>query len=136
MALILILLCLFALKSPNGIMQDVPTQTEIQKNENTISVPGYEVLTLKANSLQQEIALSNPPQNTCIFIISLYLEDGTLLWQSDEIKPGEQSSPIRLIQPLKAGTYANARLVYSCYTDDAQRRQLNGADMKLNLRVQ
>ncbi len=115
--------------------ESIPAAT-VEKNTNSISVPGYEMLTFKADTTKQEISLANPPQNTCVFIISLYLEDGTLLWQSDEIKPGKQSNPITLRQPLAKGVYANARLVYECFTDDNEHRQLNGAEMKLNLRVQ
>ncbi len=136
LAVMLTLLCVFAFRSCIKDSPIDPAQTQVAKNENSISVPGYEILTFKADTTKQEISLANPPQNTCVFIISLYLEDGTLLWQSDEIKPGKQSNPITLRQPLAKGVYANARLVYECFTDDNEHRQLNGAEMKLNLRVQ
>ena len=105
------------------------------KNENSISIPGYEGITLKAGSLEQTISLSNPVQNTCYFVITLYLEDGTLLWQSDYIKPGETSSPIVLNQPLEKGNYPNAVLQYSCFKMDSEKTPLNGAETKLTLRV-
>lgn len=61
---------------PDG---SIPTQNteEVLKNENSISIPGYEGITLKADSLKQTVALKNPEQNTCYFVIALYLEDGT-----------------------------------------------------------
>lgn len=105
------------------------------KNENSISVPGYEGITLKADILEQTISLSNPVQNTCYFVITLYLEDGTMLWQSDYIKPGETSSPIILSQTLAKGNYPNAVLQYACFKMDREKTPLNGAEMKLTLRV-
>ena len=107
----------------------------IEKNENSISIPGYEGITLKADSLEQNVSLNNPIQNTCYFVITLYLEDGTRLWQSDYIKPGETSSPIVLTQSLEKGTYPNAVLQYSCFKMDNEKTPLNGAETKLTLRV-
>lgn len=107
----------------------------IEKNENTISIPGYEGITLRADSLEQIVSLNNPIQNTCYFVITLYLEDGTRLWQSDYIKPGETSSPIVLNQPLEKGNYPNAVLQYSCFKMDGEKTPLNGAETKLTLRV-
>ena len=124
--------------------QDIPqSNTDLQKqdagfmekNESTISIPGYEGLTLKADRLEQNISLNNPPQNTCYFVITLSLEDGTQLWQSDYIKPGETSSPIVLMQSLEKGTYPNAVLQYSCFKMDDEKTPLNGAETKLTLRV-
>ena len=107
----------------------------IEKNENSISIPGYEGITLKADSLEQNVSLNNPIQNTCYFVITLCLKDGTMLWQSDYIKPGETSSPIALNQPLEKGNYPNAVLQYSCFKMDSEKTPLNGAETKLTLRV-
>lgn len=106
-----------------------------EKNKDSISIPGYEGITLKANSLKQDVALKNPAQNTCYFVIALYLEDSTLLWESDYIEPGGESSPIVLTQKLPKGTYPNAILKYSCFTMDKEKTPLNGAETKLTLRV-
>lgn len=105
-----------------------------EKNPDSIAIPGYEGLDLEAGELKQNISLKNPEQNSCYFIIALYLEDGTLLWQSEEIKPGEVSKPIELLQPLDEGTYPNSVLSYSCFRLD-DHSPLNGANTKLTLRV-
>ena len=112
-----------------------PVEQEIEKNTDSISIPGYEGITLKADSVQQSLCLSNPPQNTCYFVIALCLEDGTMLWESDYIRPGEKSEPIVLNQKLREGTYQDAYLQYSCYAMDKERTQLNGAKTKVTLRV-
>lgn len=104
-------------------------------DQSTIAIPGYESLTLKANSIIQNLSLSNPKQNQCYFQITLYLEDGTELWKSDLIKPGKVSKNIKLNQKLAAGTYLNAILKYSCFKMDDELTPLNGAETKLTLWV-
>lgn len=112
-----------------------PGSTEpVEKLTDSIAIPGYEGLTLLANSRKQTLVLPNPPENTCLFRMSLILEDGTVLWTSKYIKPGENSDPIKLSDPLAAGTYPNAMLKYECFTTD--KTPLNGAEIKLTLRVQ
>ena len=120
-------------QSPNAPTHD-QSSAVIEKREDTISIPGYEGLTLKADTLQQTVSLNNPEQNACLFIIGLYLEDGTMLWQSDYIEPGSVSSPIVLIEALQKGTY-HAVLRYSCFKMDGEKTPLNGAETKLTLRV-
>ncbi len=109
--------------------------TPVAKLENTTNIPGFEELTLEADTKKQSAVLSNPPENTCLFRISLILEDGTVLWTSKEIKPGKVSDPIRLSQPLEAGQYPNTVLKYECFAMDADKTPLNGAEIKLTLRV-
>ena len=115
----------------NGMIQG---ENITEKNADSIAIPGYEGLTLKADTLQQTVSLNNPEQNACLFIIGLYLEDGTMLWQSDYIEPGSVSSPIVLIEALPKGTY-HAVLRYSCFKMDSEKTPLNGAETKLTLRV-
>lgn len=107
-------------------------ETVVEKNPDAIAIPGYEILELQANQKQQSLSLPNPPQNVCYFQISLYLEDGTLLWKSELVEPGAVSQPILLNRALKEGTYANAVLKYDCFKMDGQ-TPLNGAETKLTL---
>lgn len=110
-------------------------QESENKNSDSIAIPGYEGITLKADSLEQTVALKNPEQNACYFVITLSLEDGTVLWQSEEIAPGKTSKPMKLSQELKEGTYPNAVLRYACFKMDKEKTPLNGAETKLTLRV-
>lgn len=109
------------------------TKEPVVKNSDSIAIPGYEALVISKNT---ELCLSNPPQNMCYFLITLSLEDGTVLWQSDYVEPGGISDPITLNQELPNSTYPNARLKYSCFTMDEALTPLNGAETKLTLRVQ
>ena len=94
---------------------------EVVEKEDAIYIPGYEALSLVANSTSQSISLNNPTENDCYFVISLYLEDKTLLWKSDYISPGNNSEPLELTQELKEGTYS-AILKYSCFSFDQKNR--------------
>lgn len=105
----------------------------VEKNPDSIAIPGYESLIISKNTA---ICLSNPPQNMCYFVITLSLEDGTVLWQSDYVEPGNATDPIVLNQELPNGTYQNARLKYSCFAMNESLTPLNGAETKLTLQVQ
>jgi len=140
-ALIIIAVLIFLLlrkepvkvETPNGI--SATESGNVEKNTDTISIPGYEGISLIADSKQQTLGFPNPEKNTCYFQISLYLDDGTLLWQSDLVAPGKVSDPILLAQELAAGTYTNAVLKYDCYTMDGTMTPLNGATTKMALWV-
>lgn len=120
--------------TPNGVRHQ--ETGPVEKNQGSISIPGYESITLAADKTQQTVGLPNPAENTCYFQISLILEDGTMLWQSDLVKPGEISDPIVLNAPLAAGSYSNATMKYDCYTMDGSMTPLNGAATRLTIRVQ
>lgn len=124
--------------APNSpeVSENLPSSTESNTNvaNRSTAIPGYEVLNLKANRKQQNIALSNPSANNCYFKITLMLEDGTELWVSDLIKPGSVSDAICLSRELAQGEY-NAVLKYNCYSLDGAMREMNGAQTKLSLRV-
>ncbi len=140
LALVLLIgcgICLFLFREKAVMDAGSPAETTapVAKDPDSIAIPGYEGISLTADKKKQTIAFPNPARNSCLFVISLRLEDGTLLWESDEIRPGEKSDPVVLKQALPAGTYPNATLEYACFTDDASRTQLNGATTKLTLRV-
>ena len=116
-------------------IETLPVTEKEEKNVDTIDIPGYESLSFEAGKLKQSICLANPKQNTCGFIISLFMEDGTELWKSGEIKPGENSEPVTLSKALDAGTYPNSVLKYQCFRLDNNKTPLNGAETKLSVIV-
>lgn len=105
------------------------------KNTDTISIPGFDIMNLQAGVKEQSVNLYNPEQNTCYFRMTLLLEDGTELWSSDLLEPGKAIYNITLNQTLEAGEYENASIRYECFTMDGNMTQLNGADMKMTLNV-
>ncbi len=134
LCVLLMILVLVVCSKEFGNIANFPAAT-VEKNPDSIAIPGYEVLELKSNTTKQSLRMPNPPQNCCFFQISLYLEDGTLLWQSELIEPGETSKPMVLSRTLEKGTYPNAILRYSCYRMDETLAPLNGAETKLTLWV-
>ena len=134
LCVLLMILVLVVCSKEFGNIANDPAAT-VEKNPDSIAIPGYEVLELKANTTKQSLQMPNPPQNCCFFQISLYLEDGTLLWQSELIEPGKTSKPMVLTKTLDKGMYPNAILRYSCYRMDETLAPLNGAETKLTLWV-
>lgn len=142
LALVLIVLLVFVAmkeckKIPVSNQQDTTGSINptVEKNPDSIAIPGYEILELKADSKEQTLCMLNPAQNCCYFRIALYMEDGVLLWESELIMPGENSDPIFLSKELEKGMYPNAILRYSCYRMDDTLAPLNGAETKLTLWV-
>lgn len=136
LAVLLVIAAWMHIKDVPGISKSENTTTPIvEKDPDSIAVPGYELLELQAGSKQQSLCLPNPEQNMCYFQISLYLEDGTLLWKSELIGPGQASEPIVLTKALVKGIYPNALLLYSCYRMDEALSPLNSAETKVTLRV-
>ena len=136
-SLLIVLIVMPRTPNDNGAKEtdsNTETETVIEKNPDAIAIPGYEILELQADQKQQTLSLPNPPQNVCFFQISLYLEDGTLLWKSELVEPGAASQPILLQQVLAKGTYTNAVLKYDCFKMDGK-TPLNGAETKLTLWV-
>ena len=120
-------------KTPNADNAASGNTATVEKNPDSIAIPGYEMLELKAGSKEQSLCMPNPPQNCCYFQITLSLEDGTLLWKSELIAPGTNSKPMVLSEALEKGMYPNAVLRYSCYSQDENLSPLNGAETKLTL---
>lgn len=84
--------------------------------------------------MRQAVKLYNPETNACYFMISLSLADGTPLYRSGMVKPGQMIDVIEISRTLQAGTYQNAVLKYECYSSDGL-QQLNGAQSVFNLEV-
>lgn len=67
--------------------------------EKGILIPGYTSMVMKANTKEQTVSIGNPADNDCIFVIVLKLEDGTKLFESQELKPAagqEATDQLRL----------------------------------------
>ena len=111
------------------------TTEPVEKLTDSIDLPGYEWIPLTAGKLEQEQTFLNPPQNFCWIRASLLLEDGTVLWTSELIAPGESSDPVVLSQPLDSGEYKNAILKYECFRMDDDLSPLNGGEVQLALKV-
>lgn len=112
---------------------DTSLSDVIKKNAGTIDIPGFEKLVFKAGSKEQSVNFVNPIQNTCYFKISLIKEDGTVLWTSDLVKPGETVNQIALGNVPKKGSFL-AALRYDCFSLE-DKSPLNSAEVKVTVNV-
>lgn len=119
----------------NEIQSTGETTEPVEKLTDTIDIPQFGWLNLKADTTEQTLTFDNPPQNFAQFRISILLDDGTVLWNSELVPPGETSAPVTLLQPLSAGEYENAILKYECFRMDEAQTPLNGAENRLTLKV-
>ena len=118
--------------------QAVPTAptvstAPVEKLTDSISLPGYGGLNLEAGIKEQNLFLPNPAENFCQIRISLILEDDTVIWTSELVKPGEFAQVV-LNEALEAGEY-NAILRYECFQMDQNQTPLNGATTQLVLHI-
>lgn len=113
-----------------------PEQSVVQSSQqldfDSISIPGKESIKIQANVKSVAVDLYNPEDNKCYFEISILLEDGTELYTSKLVKPGQKIYKIDLNKELAKGTY-NATVHYSTYTMDGNYTPLNGANMPIKL---
>lgn len=100
-----------------------------------ISCPGYGTITMAAGKKEQSVNFYNPKENTCYFVITLSLPDGTQIYKSKMIEPGKGIYQITLDKELTAGTYENAVLKYTPYKMNDELTPLNNAEMKFTLEV-
>lgn len=101
-----------------------------------IAIPGYKAIRLEADTTKQAVNLYNPEGNDCYFVMSLILPDGTTVWKSKMVAPGQGLYEIELEQTIAAGTYENSILKYECYKRDEELTPLNGGEVKLILEVE
>ena len=107
----------------------------VEKLTDSINIPGYVLLTFNEGELTQDFTVPNPEENTCFFRISLVLNDGTVLWTSDMVAPGESSDNVVLSKAMEKGDYPDAMLKFECFADEAGTQALNGAETNLTIRV-
>lgn len=106
-----------------------------QKNTDTIDIPGFGTMNFKAGATEQAVNLYNPEQNTCYFKMTILLDDGTKLWESELVEPGKAIYDLTLDKPLDAGVYENATLKYECFAMNEEQTPLNGSEIRFTLNV-
>lgn len=69
-----------------------------------------------ADRMLQDAVFYNDEANNYLLKVSLYLGDGTLIYESVMLNPGEEAKNVCLNQNLKAGIYKNSILCYKIYS--------------------
>lgn len=108
------------------------TNSDENIDTKIVAVSGFN---FKSDTKNQEVRFENDRGNHCDFKISLYLADGTLLYESDYLKPGKSITEIVLLDKLDKGVYKNAHLVYRCYSTDSSHKALTQSDFSVEISV-
>ena len=125
-------------KGANTSAEVVPWDVKIEEEKETskedeILIPGYVSMAMDANTREQTVSIGNPADNNCLFIIVLKLLDGTILYESEYLKPGEGLKKITINQELDSGEY-QAVIEYKCYSIE-DKSPLNGGNVEFQLIV-
>ena len=105
----------------------------VARNKASATIPATDGIELTSGTVEQSLCMSNPDNNPCIFVISLYLGDGTMLFVTEPLYPGETSEPVTLSQTLNSGIYKNATLVYDCYSADGNMTPLTRCEVAVEI---
>ena len=144
--LIMAIIAIFALKgcSNSDGNYSKPNLPDIQFNndkgyspnsqDNSVKIPAVTGIVVKSDTLSQKLDISNPSNNKYVFIVEIYLGDGTKLYTSDYIYPSDTVTNVWLNTALKSGVYRDALMVYTCCTMDDQHTPLTRYEFPIEIR--
>ena len=127
-------------EEPKGVVGIISDGWETGLEDKTspprqgIQIPGYGTAEMKEDDTSLSLSIGNPKTNKCGFYATLKLEDGTVLYESELLKPGYGLTEIPLNQTLKVGEYT-AIVYYRCVTLDESHSPLNSAESEFKLIV-
>ncbi len=104
-----------------------------EKSKGTL-IPGYSTAEMKEGDTSLRISIGNPKDNEIGLIATLKLEDGTVLYTSPLLKPGQGMEEVPLEKTLSKGKY-NASVVYQCVLLDEEQTPVNSAESGFELIV-
>lgn len=113
---------------------DTGLEDESKPQGKGIQIPGYATAEMNEGDMSLKLSVGNPKDNECGFYASLVLEDGTVLYESELLKPGYGLTELPLTQTLEKGEYT-AMVHYKCVTLDENETPLNSADSEFKLIV-
>ena len=100
-----------------------------------IQVPGYKDAKMNAGDKVLHLSIGNPESNQADFYATVQLEDGTVLYESGLIEPGQGVTEVPLNKTLDAGTY-QAYVVYQAVTMDDAHEPMNSVRSAFTLYVE
>src|SRR6266403_3207874 len=84
----------------------VPASSVVEKTEaNSIFVPGYDYMSMKAGEKTIPARLYNPERNNCLIEAAIILPDGTEIFRSGKLNPGDTLDTLNLSRTVPAGMY-------------------------------
>ena len=97
-------------------------------------IPGYSYAEMNAGDTTLKLSIGNPKENEVGMFATLKLKDGTVLYESPLLNPGQGLTDVPLLQTLEKGSY-DAIVVYQCVTLDEKHTPLNAAESGFTLVV-
>lgn len=138
---VIISLCFYSQKRSKDTAPDIPEISfdgdigySTKQSDNDVVVHATTGFSFAADSLNQEVNIENPAQNTCEFVVSIYLGDGTMLYQSERIRPGDCVTDIQITQTLKMGIYKNSVIAYRFYNADDSNTVISQCEFPIEIR--
>lgn len=104
-------------------------------SSTSITLYGTNGIVIRQGAERQDVVLSNPSGNNCFLIISIYLGDGTLLYESGSIAPGFTEQIINLLCNLQCGVYRGALMVYRFYDLEDPTIQIGMCEVPIEIQV-
>ncbi len=98
-----------------------------------IKIPGYDTVTLPANTKNVKMILLNPKDNPCYFQFELMVK-GETYYMSNLVEPSKCIEDLTLTKPLIKGEY-KAVLQIRAYSLDGNYTVMNGANVEFDLKV-
>lgn len=114
-----------------GIHDSLPNE-DADNDSKSIQINGFTDWSLPAGKTENlPIVLENPEGNPCYFTFSIDLSDGTVLYKSGHVPPGNRISAVTINQPLSEGKY-DATVVIT--TNDIETgASMNSAKAKIKI---
>lgn len=114
-----------------GIHESLPNE-DADIGSQSIQINGFTDWSLPAGKTENlPIVLENPEGNPCYFTFSIDLSNGTVLYESGQVPPGNRISAVTINQPLSEGKY-DATVVIT--TNDIETgASMNSAKAKIKI---
>ncbi len=103
--------------------------------DGSIQIPGYSNAVMSEGDTTLSLSIGNPSVNSCGFYATVVLDDGTVLFESELLEPGQGMDEITLNQTLEKGEYT-AAVHFDCVTLDESHSALNSAESGFTLIVE
>lgn len=104
------------------------------EQQKGIQIPGYSRAEMNEGDTSLKLSVGNPKENSVGFIATVRLGNGTVLYTSPVLKPGQGLEEIPLEKTLPKGTY-DAEVYFQCVMLDEEHTPLNSAESGFQLIV-
>lgn len=101
----------------------------------TVSIPAVSGLRFIYENQIQYVQFENPDTNPCCLQISIYLSDGTLVYTSSPLRPGDVLQEILPLVRLMPGIYRHSILVFDCMSLDEPYTPLMRCEFEIEIYV-